>query len=218
MKKRQWIRFLAVVPVWFSLAVSAASGANEPGGSASVINAPKGLYNCTNTREWDSSEKSYAYYFTCDFSDDESPASVTESPSAVYPSPSPSEESPSPSVEQSQTSLPTEPAPLPTPDITIPAPFPTPTDNVIDTSITYTTLDNGVVLPSDVADSLKVIDSPSIIFATAFKDPRKVLHAMSNVGLDMRPETRERAHAVVISAIIVVQIAGNVATMLVRKM
>jgi hypothetical protein len=134
------------------------------------------------------------------------------------PSPSQSEASPSASDEPSPTELPTEPAPLPTPDMTDLTPEPAPSGLIDNPSIPETVmLKNGVVLPIDVADALQAVDSPIEAITTAFTNPKKFFKALNNVGADLAPPVRKKAQSVVISAIIVVQIAGNIAAMLVRK-
>lgn len=142
--------------------------------------------------------------------------SPTESEPSVDPSPSQSEVVPSPSDEPLPTLLPTEPAPLPSPDNSNPAPVPAPEETLIDTSIAETVmLANGVVLPVEVKQALEIFQSPSDTVKTLFTDPKKFFTAVNNIGADMRPETRDKAQKVVISAIIVIQvIAGTMTTIL----
>jgi len=78
-------------------------------------------------------------------------------------------------------------------------------------------LENGVVLTAAVADALQIFEAPAEILTAVFKNPAKMFKAISNVGADMRPEVRDKAQKVVVSAIIVVQVIGSVATIMIRK-
>jgi hypothetical protein len=68
-------------------------------------------------------------------------------------------------------------------------------------------LENGVVLTAEVADALEVFDNPTEILGAIFTNPAKALTAVSNIGADMTPENREKSQEVVVSAIVVSQIA-----------
>jgi hypothetical protein len=84
----------------------------------------------------------------------------------------------------------------------------------------FASLVGGLMTPQfteDVAEALQAVDSPIEAITTAFTNPKKFFKALNNVGADLTPPVRKKAQSVVISAIIVVQIAGNIAAMLVRK-
>jgi len=70
-------------------------------------------------------------------------------------------------------------------------------------------LDNGVVLPVDIAEALELFDNPSEMLALLFTDPGKVLKAFLNVGADMSPEKRDLAQKGAVAVIIVTQIIGG---------
>lgn len=151
---------------------------------------------------------------------------VTETPSptvtepSVDPSPTQSEVVPSPSDEPSPTSLPTIPAPLPSPDITDLAPSETPVEKVIDSIVPnedFVVLANGVQLTAEVAENVQLLNSPTEFLATAFTNPIKAFKALGSVGADLRPEVRDKAQKIVVSAIIVVQVIGGAVTTLIRK-
>jgi hypothetical protein len=69
-------------------------------------------------------------------------------------------------------------------------------------------LSNGVVVTAQVAIAIELLGNPAELLATIFTDPTAALAALGSVGADLPPEVRERAEEVVISAIIV----GNIAT------
>lgn len=69
-------------------------------------------------------------------------------------------------------------------------------------------LSNGVVVTAQVAIAIELLGNPAELLATIFTDPAAALAALGSVGADLPPEVRERAEEVVISAIIV----GNIAT------
>ena len=69
-------------------------------------------------------------------------------------------------------------------------------------------LSNGVVVTAQVAIAIELLGNPAELLATIFTDPGAALAALGSVGADLPPEVRERAEEVVISAIIV----GNIAT------
>ena len=69
------------------------------------------------------------------------------------------------------------------------------------------TLENGVVLTAEVADALQIFDNTSELIGTLFTDPGKTLKAISNIGADMSPQSRDVSQNVVVSAIIVGQLA-----------
>jgi hypothetical protein len=91
------------------------------------------------------------------------------------------------------------------PEQVVPVVEPTPEPPIVDDSIT---LDNGVVLPTSVAQSLEVFKSPSELITAIFTNPAEVFTALGNVGADMSPTVREQSEKVVIAAVI----AGNIAT------
>jgi hypothetical protein len=70
-------------------------------------------------------------------------------------------------------------------------------------------LDNGVVLPVDIAEALELFDNPSEMLGLLFTDPGKVLKAFLNVGADMSPEKRDLAQKGAVAVIIVTQIIGG---------
>ena len=69
-------------------------------------------------------------------------------------------------------------------------------------------LSNGVVVTAQVAIAIELLGNPAELLATIFTDPSAALAALGSVGADLPPEVREKAEEVVISAIIV----GNIAT------
>ena len=126
-----------------------------------------------------------------------------------------------------------EPTPSPTPEPTedlIPLPAPSnleelltsytpeeaiPFDVLTELGIDYSelppdqpiTLENGVVITAGVADALQIFDNTSELIGTLFTDPGKALKAISNIGADMSPQSRETSQNVVVSAVIVGQLA-----------
>ena len=68
-------------------------------------------------------------------------------------------------------------------------------------------LENGVVLTAEVADAIEIFDDTTELLNVIFTDPGKALKAISNIGADMTPESRETSQNVVVSAIIVGQLA-----------
>lgn len=149
----------------------------------------------------------------------------------VVPTPVPTltpEPEPSSPIEVTQ-----EPAPSPTPEPTedlIPLPVPSnleelltsytpeeaiPFDVLTELGIDYSelppdqpiTLENGVVITAEVADALQVFDNTNELIGVLFTDPGKALKAISNIGADMSPESRETSQNVVVSAVIVGQLA-----------
>jgi len=150
---------------------------------------------------------------------------------SVVPTPVPTltpEPEPSTQVEVTQ-----EPTPSPTPEPTvdlIPLPAPSnleelltsytpeeaiPFDVLVELGIDYSelppdqpiTLENGVVITAGVADALQIFDNTSELIGTLFTDPGKALKAISNIGADMSPQSRETSQNVVVSAVIVGQLA-----------
>jgi hypothetical protein len=69
------------------------------------------------------------------------------------------------------------------------------------------TLENGVIILAEIADAIEIFDSPEEVLATIFSDPSKALTALTSVGADMTPESRETSQNVVVSAVVVAQIA-----------
>jgi hypothetical protein len=149
----------------------------------------------------------------------------------VVPIPTPTltpEPVPLPPVEVTQ-----EPTPSPTPEPTVdPIPLPAPSnleelltsytpeeaipfDVLVELGIDYSelppdqpiTLENGVVITAGVAYALQIFDNTSELLGTLFTDPGKALKAISNIGADMSPQSREVSQNVVVSAIIVGQLA-----------
>jgi hypothetical protein len=70
-------------------------------------------------------------------------------------------------------------------------------------------LENGVILPVEIAEALELFDNPSEMLALLFTDPGKVLKAFLNVGADMSPEQRDLAQKGAVAVIIVTQIIGG---------
>jgi hypothetical protein len=111
-----------------------------------------------------------------------------------------------------EPSLPLEPEPEPepepvepdVPEETLPV-EPEPTPESHEESVT---LDNGVVITAEEAVAVALLQNPSELLATVFTDPMAALAALSQVGADMSPETRERSEEVVVAAVIV----GNIAS------
>ena len=68
-------------------------------------------------------------------------------------------------------------------------------------------LENGVILTAEVADAIEIFDDTTELLNVIFTDPGKALKAISNIGADMTPESRETSQGVVVSAIIVGQLA-----------
>jgi hypothetical protein len=69
------------------------------------------------------------------------------------------------------------------------------------------TLENGVIITAVVADAIEIFDSVGEALGTVFSDPSKALMALTSVGADMTPESRETSQNVVVSAVVVAQIA-----------
>lgn len=153
----------------------------------------------------------------------------------LEPSPTPSETvsptpTPVPSPSQSKTEVPVvvptltpeptpstpeeviqEPTPSPTPEPTL-DPSPSPTPSAEPTLESTVTLENGVVLPVDVAEALEVFNSPSAFLAAVITDPGKVVKAFFNIGADMTPEKRKKAQQGTVAVVLVGQvIVGGVA-------
>ena len=68
-------------------------------------------------------------------------------------------------------------------------------------------LENGVILTAEVADAIEIFDDTTELLNTLFTDPGKALKAVSNIGVDMAPQSRETSQNIVVSAIIVGQVA-----------
>ena len=69
------------------------------------------------------------------------------------------------------------------------------------------TLENGVIILAEIADAIEIFDSVEEVLATIFSDPAKAFTALTSAGADMTPESRETSQGVVVSAVIVAQIA-----------
>ena len=69
------------------------------------------------------------------------------------------------------------------------------------------TLENGVIILAEIADAIEIFDSVEEVLGTIFSDPSKALTAITSVGADMTPESRETSQNVVVSAVVVAQIA-----------
>jgi len=68
-------------------------------------------------------------------------------------------------------------------------------------------LENGVILTAEVADAIEIFEDTTELLNVIFTDPGKALKAISNIGADMTSESRETSQGVVVSAIIVGQLA-----------
>ena len=68
-------------------------------------------------------------------------------------------------------------------------------------------LENGVILTAEVADAIEIFNDTTELLNTLFTDPGKALKAVSNIGADMTPQSRETSQNIVVSAIIVGQVA-----------
>lgn len=68
-------------------------------------------------------------------------------------------------------------------------------------------LENGVLLTAEVADAIEIFNDTTELLNTLFTDPGKALKAVSNIGADMTPQSRETSQNIVVSAIIVGQVA-----------
>jgi hypothetical protein len=68
-------------------------------------------------------------------------------------------------------------------------------------------LENGVILTAEVADAIEIFEDTTELLNTLFTDPGKALKAISNIGADMTPQSRETSQNIVVSAIIVGQLA-----------
>jgi hypothetical protein len=149
----------------------------------------------------------------------------------VVPTPAPTlTPEPEPSTPAEVTQEPTpSPTPEPTEDLN-PLPAPSnleelltsytpeeaiPFDVLVELGIDYSelppdqpiTLENGVVLTAEVADALEIFEDTNELISVLFADPGKALKAISNIGADMSPESRETSQNVVVSAVIVGQLA-----------
>ena len=69
------------------------------------------------------------------------------------------------------------------------------------------TLENGVIILAEIADAIEIFDSVEEVLGTIFSDPSKALTALTSAGADMTPESRETSQNVVVSAVVVAQIA-----------
>jgi hypothetical protein len=69
------------------------------------------------------------------------------------------------------------------------------------------TLENGVIILAEIADAIEIFNSPTELLTTIFSDPAKAFTALTSAGADMTPESRETSQNVVVSAVIVAQIA-----------
>ena len=103
-----------------------------------------------------------------------------------------------------------EPEPIVIPEIETPiTPTPNPTELPVEEETTN--LENEVVLTASVVAALELFNNPVELFTTIFSDPSQALVAFSNIGADMSDEVREEAQQIVITAIIVGQIATQAA-------
>lgn len=139
------------------------------------------------------------------------PAPIPAPPPVVEPIPEP----------QPVTEPEVEPVPEPVvePEIPVEEELPLPVEEVVDPVDTTPeppvveeeesiTLSNGVVLTVEVAQALELFNNPSELLGAIFTDPAQALEAFANIGADMSPEVREKSEKVVVSAVIV----GNIAT------
>ena len=68
-------------------------------------------------------------------------------------------------------------------------------------------LENGVVLTAEIADAIEIFDNTTELLNVILTDPGKALKAVSSIGIDMTPQSRETSQNVVVSAVIVGQLA-----------
>jgi hypothetical protein len=146
-------------------------------------------------------------------------------PEPVEPTPEPEPEPPVVAPEPEPVPEEVEPAPeeeVPGPEVPEPETEPAPEPPVVEEETiqaddidlatlppdTPVELSNGVVVTAQVAIAIELLGNPAELLATIFTDPGAALAALGSVGADLPPEVRERAEEVVVSAIIV----GNIAT------
>jgi hypothetical protein len=79
------------------------------------------------------------------------------------------------------------------------------------------TLDNGVIIPQEVAQALEVLGNPAELLSELFTDPGQVLLALANIGADMSPEARQKSQTAVVQAVIVGSIVQSAAAAYRRK-
>jgi hypothetical protein len=72
-------------------------------------------------------------------------------------------------------------------------------------------LANGVVLEAGIVAALELFNNPAQLLSEIFNDPAQVLTALLNIGADMSSEVREQSEKVIVSAVIVGQIAQTAA-------
>ena len=134
------------------------------------------------------------------------PVVVPEPEPVVVPEPEPVVvPEPEPEPEPEPVVVP-EPEPEPEPTVT---PILSPTELPVEEETTN--LENQVVLTASVVAALELFNNPVELFTTIFTDPSQALVAFSNIGADMSDEVREEAQQIVITAIIVGQIATQAA-------
>jgi hypothetical protein len=78
-------------------------------------------------------------------------------------------------------------------------------------------LDNGVILTAEVVVALQVLENPAELLAELFTDPAQVFTALSNIGADMSPESRQESQDAVVSAVIIGSIASQAAAATYRR-
>lgn len=138
---------------------------------------------------------------------------------SVYPSPTQSTPVPESSFSQLPTMQPTliVPSEIPSPSVTNITIDNNPNDITEEDLNQLVELPNGVVLTKEVAESIKVFDSPQKIISTILTNPKKIFTALSNVGADLPPEKRKTAQQAIFPMIIVGQIASATMSLLQRR-
>lgn len=129
----------------------------------------------------------------------------------------PVEEQPESPVEEEQPQNPDEtspeeqnvPTPQPEPE---PSVVPEPTsqpDNASQSPVVV--LDNGVILPQEVAEQVELLRNPGELLSELFTNPVAAIAALGAVGADMSPEAREKSKKAVVQAVVVGSIVTQAA-------
>lgn len=132
------------------------------------------------------------------------PAPMPSNEATPPPSPEPSQEpTPEPSPTQAPTlATPTKPTPKATPTPPTPTPTPVETQTIIEPTIEPTPNPSPIIEPItlELPQALAAIPGAEQVLAAA--------EAIMNVGNDMTPEQRQEAQSVVVSAVVVGQLAN----------
>jgi hypothetical protein len=137
----------------------------------------------------------------------------------VLPTPEPEPVLPEEPVEEPVVEEPVEEEPLPTPEPE-PEPEPEPVEPEVPEETLpmepeptpksheeSVTLDNGVVLTTQEAVSVALLQNPAALLQELFTNPGAAFAALGSVGADMTEEEREESEKIIIAAVIVGQIA-----------